>query len=153
MVDYQFVTERLAVGSAIETPENMKELARNGITHVVNMQMEFDDGLISDGTDVQVLWNACEDDFLPKPAELFWKGVRFTLEALRQLEARVLFHCAMGIHRSPLMLLAVLRVRGYGLWPAIHMIQKARHQAAFPSIYIESVEEFVLEYQASAEAE
>lgn len=151
MVDYQFVTERLAVGSAIETPENMKELARDGITHVVNMQMEFDDGLISDGTGVQVLWNACEDDFLPKPAELFWKGVRFTLEALRQPEARVLFHCAMGIHRSPLMLLAVLRVQGYDLWPAIHMIQKARHQAAFPSIYIDSVEDFVLEYQASAE--
>ena len=63
MVDYQFVTERLAVGSAIETPENMKELARDGITHVVNMQMEFDDGLISDGTGAQVLWNACDDDF------------------------------------------------------------------------------------------
>ncbi len=33
MVDYQFVTERLAVGSAIETLENMKEVARDGITH------------------------------------------------------------------------------------------------------------------------
>ncbi len=51
------------------------------------------------------------------------------------------------------MLLAVLRVQGYDLWPAIHMIQKVRPQAEFPSIYIESVEDFVLEYQASAEAD
>ncbi len=153
MVDYQFVTERLAVGGAIETPENMRELVRDGITHVVNMQLEFDDGLISDGTGVQVLWNACDDDFLPKPAELFWKGVRFTLETLRHPDTRVLFHCAMGIHRSPLMLLAVLRVQGHDLWPAIRMIQAARPQAQFPSIYIDSVEDFVLEYQASAEAE
>ena len=153
MVDYHFVTERLAVGGAIDTAENMRELARDGITHVVNMQVEFDDGLISDGTGVQVLWNACGDDFLPKPAELFWKGVRFALEALHHPDTRVLFHCAMGIHRSAFMLLAVLRVQGHDLWPAIHMIQKARPQAEFPSIYIESVEDFVLEYQASAEAD
>ena len=40
MVDYQFVTERLAVGGTIETLENMKEVARDGITHVVNMQRQ-----------------------------------------------------------------------------------------------------------------
>ena len=51
------------------------------------------------------------------------------------------------------MLLAVLRVQGHDLWPAIRMIQAARPQAQFPSIYIDSVEDFVLEYQASAEAE
>ena len=149
MVDYHFVTERLAVGGAIDTPENMREIEQAGITHVVNMQLEFDDRLISDGTGIQVLWNACDDDFLPKPAELFWKGVRFTLDALRHPGTRVLFHCAMGIHRSPFMLLAVLRVQGYDLWPAIRMIQDARPQVAFPSVYVESVENFVLEYQAS----
>ena len=153
MVDYQFVTERLAVGGAIDTVENMRELAQAGITHVVNMQEEIDDSMISDGTGIQVLWNACDDDFLPKPAELFWKGVSFALEALRRPDTRVLFHCAMGIHRSPFMLLAVLRTQGYDLWEAIRMIQTARPQAEFPSIYIESVEDFVLEYQASAEAD
>src|SRR4030067_1074726 len=113
MVDYQFVTERLAVGGCISTAENMRELAQAGITHVVNMQMEFDDSLLVDGSAVETLWIGCEDDFLPQPAELFWKGIRVTLQALADPHAKVLFHCAAGIHRSPLMLLAVLRVLGY----------------------------------------
>ncbi|MBI2820534.1 MAG: hypothetical protein HYX73_11190, partial [Acidobacteria bacterium] len=68
MVDYQFVTERLAIGGSIGTGENMRELARAGITHVVNMQKEFDDSLLTDGSGIEILWNGCEDDFLPKPA-------------------------------------------------------------------------------------
>jgi protein-tyrosine phosphatase len=149
VVDYQFVTERLAVGGSIGTIENMRELAQAGITHVVNMQHEFDDHSITDGTFVQVLWNACEDDFLPKPSELFWKGVLFTLEALVDPGAKVLFHCAAGVHRSPLMLLAVLRVIGYERRQAIDMIVDARPQANFPPVYIMSVEDFLREYLAA----
>ena len=151
--DYQFVTERLAVGGWIGTPENMRELAQAGVTHVVNMQLEFDDRKISDGTGIRVLWNGCDDDFLPKPPELFWKGVRFTLEALRHPEAKVLFHCAAGIHRSPLMLLAVLRVLGYDQPTAIEMILGTRPEADFPLAYLESVEDFVQEFEARQETE
>ncbi|OFW27231.1 MAG: hypothetical protein A3J28_14260 [Acidobacteria bacterium RIFCSPLOWO2_12_FULL_60_22] len=150
MVDYHFVTEQLAVGGSIGTVENMEELGRAGITHIVNMQFEFDDRLISDGTGIHILWNGCEDDFLPKPPELFWNGVLFSLEALEQPEARILFHCAAGVHRSPLMLLAVLRALGYGLEEAVEMILAARPYAEFPTTYLESVEEFVREFQAAA---
>ncbi|MBI3933909.1 MAG: dual specificity protein phosphatase family protein [Acidobacteria bacterium] len=149
MVDYQFVTERLAVGGYIGTAENMRVLAQAGITHVVNMQKEFDDSLLTDGSGIEVLWNGCEDDFLPKPTDLFWKGVRFTLEALADPDAKVLFHCAAGIHRSPIMLLAVLRVLGYERRQAIDMIADARPQANFPPIYLMSVEDFFREYRAS----
>ena len=150
MADYQFVTERLALGGSIYTAENMRKIARGGITHIVNMQSEFDDRSISNGTGIQILWNPCEDDFLPKPSELFWGGVLFTLEALEIPEAKVLIHCAAGIHRSPLMLLAVLRVLGYGQREAIRMIRDTRPEADFPPLYLESVEDFVLEYQAAA---
>jgi len=149
MVDYQFVTDRLALGGSIGTAENMRDLVRAGITHVVNMQKECDDSRLVDGSGMQVLWNGCEDDFLPKPADLFWKGVRFTLQALADPDAKVLFHCAAGVHRSPIMLLAVLRVLGFERRQAIDMISDARPQANFPPIYVMSVEDFFREYRAS----
>lgn len=149
MVDYQFVTERLAVGGHIGSAANMRGLAEAGITHVVNMQLEFDDSEITDGAGIQVLWNGCEDDFLPKPAEMFRIGVQFTLEALEDPKSKILFHCAAGVHRSPLMLLAVLRVLGYGRREAINMISDARPQASFPPIYLMSVEDFYRDYRAS----
>ena len=149
MVDYQFVTDRLALGGSIGTAENMRDLVRAGITHVVNMQKECDDSQLVDGSGILVLWNGCEDDFLPKPADLFWKGVRFTLQALADPDAKVLFHCAAGVHRSPIMLLAVLRVLGFERRQAIDMISDARPQANFPPIYVMSVEDFFREYRAS----
>ncbi|MBI3894465.1 MAG: dual specificity protein phosphatase family protein [Acidobacteria bacterium] len=148
MPDYQFVTDQLAVGGAIWTPDNMGEIARAGFTHIVNLQIEFDDRSISDGTGIRILWNGCDDDFMPKPSELFWEGVRFALEAIANPQARVLFHCAAGIHRSPLMLLAVLRVMGHGSEEAMDMIRAARPQADFPLVYLESLEDFLLDYEA-----
>jgi protein-tyrosine phosphatase len=153
MLDCQFVTDRLAIGSSIRTTENMRELARFGITHVINMQIEFDNRGLSDGTGVQVLWNGCEDDYLPKPSGFFWTGVQFALDALAIPEAKILFHCAAGIHRSPLMLLAVLRVLGHGEEQAITMIRDARPEADFPALYLASLDEFLEEYRALAQLE
>ena len=153
MVDYQFVTDRLALGSSIRTSEQMREIARAGITHVVNMQIEFDNRWLSDGTGIRILWNGCDDDYLPKPPDLFWTGVLFTLEALERSDAKVLFHCAAGIHRSPLMLLAVLRVLGQAEAEAIGRIAQARPEVDFPAMYLDSVEEFVREFQATTASE
>ena len=150
MVDFHFVTDRLALGSSIRTLDQMREIAQAGITHVVNMQIEFDDRSLSDGTGIQILWNGCDDDYLPKPPELFWAGVQFALEALEKPGSKILFHCAAGIHRSPLMLLAVLRVLGHEEAAAIGMIRAARPEVDFPQTYRESVREFVREYQATA---
>lgn len=147
MLDYQFVTNRLALGSSVRTAEAMHELARSGITHVINMQIEFDNRRLSDGTGISVLWNGCEDDFLPKPSGFFWKGVRFALEALEDPGNKILFHCAAGIHRSPLMLLAVLRVLGHKEKDAIEMIHDARPAAGFPALYLTSLDEFLIEYE------
>jgi hypothetical protein len=150
MVDLHFVTDRLALGGSIRTPEQMREIAAAGITHVVNMQIEFDNRSLSDGTGIPILWNGCDDDGLPKPPELFWAGVVFALEALENPASKILFHCAAGIHRSPLMLLALLRVLGHEEAEAIRMIRAARPIADFPATYRESVNEFVREYQTPA---
>lgn len=152
MVDYQFVTERLAIGGFIGTAENMRELAAAGITHIVNLQQEYDDSPLTDGTGIALLWNGCADDFLPKPAEFFWRGVRFTLEALADPRSKVLYHCAAGVHRSPLMLLAVLRVLGYERRQAMELISNARPQVNFPPVYVMSVEDFYREYRATLQS-
>ena len=153
MPDLHYVTRQLAVGGAIWTSDVMREVAATGITHIVNLQEEFDDHAIRGNTEVSILWNACIDDLLPKPAAFFWHGVRFTLQALQDANSKVLFHCAAGSHRSPMMLLAVLRVLGHGSQEAAEMIQGVRLQADFPMVYLESVENFVLEYQAFQNAE
>jgi protein-tyrosine phosphatase len=134
MVDYHFVTDRLAVGGCIRDVECMRELAALGFTHVINMMHEFDDHAINDGTGIALLQNGTPDDFLPKPTTLFWKGVDFTLKAFENPVAKVYVHCAAGVHRSPIMVLAILRALGHQRQQAMSMITGARPQADFPPV-------------------
>src|SRR5437660_2594097 len=43
VMDITWLTDRIAVGGGIWTAENMATVARAGVTHVINMQIEFDD--------------------------------------------------------------------------------------------------------------
>ncbi len=81
-MDITWLTERIALGGGIWNARNMDELARAGVTHVLDMQIEFDDTPLAEGHGVQVLWNPTDDDFLPKPPEVLKRGVEFALEAL-----------------------------------------------------------------------
>ena len=62
-------------GGGIWAAENMAEVARSGMTHIIDMQIEFDDTELAKPHDIQVLWNAIDDDFQPKPPEVFKRGV------------------------------------------------------------------------------
>ena len=42
-MDMTWVTDRIGVGGGIWTPENMAAVARAGVTHIIDMQIEFDD--------------------------------------------------------------------------------------------------------------
>jgi len=152
MVDYHFVTDRLAVGGCIRNAECMRHLVSAGITHVINMMHEFDDHAINAGTGIELLQNGTTDDFLPKPTTLFWKGVDFTLKAFENPSAKVYVHCAAGVHRSPIMVLAILRALGHERKQAINMITEARPQANFPPVYVMSVEDFMREFRAAGQA-
>src|SRR6266704_6165117 len=81
-MDITWITARIAVGGGIWTSENMAEVARAGITHVIDMQIEFDDTPLAEVYGINVLWNATDDDFQPKPPELFQRGVDFVERAL-----------------------------------------------------------------------
>src|SRR5271157_321392 len=125
-MDLTWVTDRIAVGGGIWNERNMVEVVAAGITHVIDMQIEFDDTRLAEPYGVKVLWNPTEDDFQPKPTELFQRGVDFALEAMQDPEAKVFIHCAAGVHRAPMMTLAVLRAMGWSLDDAIELIEGRR---------------------------
>jgi hypothetical protein len=138
-MDMTWLTERIAFGGAIWRMDNMAELARMGVTHVINMQAEFDDTPLAVACGVDLLWNATEDDFLPKAPELFSRGVEFATSALREEGSKLYIHCAAGVHRAPMMALALLCAQGTELFDAVQLIESSRPVAEFPEVYLESV--------------
>jgi protein-tyrosine phosphatase len=148
-MDMTWVTDRIAVGGGIWNDENMAELVRRGVTHIINMQIEFDDRPLAEGYPVQVLHNPTDDDFMPKPPQLFQAGVEFALDALDDPESKVYTHCAAGVHRAPMMTLAILRVLGWPLEDAKELILQRRYVVDFADVYVDSVEEFMKAYEAA----
>jgi len=142
-MDITWVTDRIALGGGIWNAKNMEELARSGVTHIIDMQIEFDDRPLAEPWGIQVLWNATDDDFLPKPAELLKRGVDFALEALDDPQARLYIHCAAGVHRAPMMTLAVLCALDWKMDDAMRLIEARRPAADFADVYVESVRRFV----------
>jgi len=142
-MDMTWITDRIAVGGGIWSPENMQVVARAGITHIVDMQIEYDDTPLAKPHGIQVLWNPIDDDFQLKPPEIFRKGVDFALDALDLDDSKVFIHCAAGIHRAPMMTLAVLCSLGWKLDDAIQVIETRRPVVDFAEVYVESVERFL----------
>ena len=143
------MTERIGVGGGIWNDENMEELVRHGVTHIIDMQIEFDDRPLAEPYLVKVLYNPTEDNFMPKPPELFQAGVEFALEALDQPKSKIYIHCAAGVHRAPMMTLAIMRVLGWSLKDAMRLIQELRYVVDFAECYVASVENFMKVYEAA----
>ncbi|MGB7622535.1 MAG: dual specificity protein phosphatase [Terriglobia bacterium] len=142
-MDMTWVTDRIALGGGIWNERNMIELAQAGVTHVIDMQIEFDDTPLAAPYGVRVLWNPTDDDFQPKSHELLDRGVEFALEALNDSESRVYIHCAAGVHRAPMMTLAVLGATGWDLDAAMVLIETRRPVVDFADVYVESVRRYL----------
>jgi len=167
MADITWITARLAVGGGIWTRENLAAISRAAITHIINTQVEFDDytllapshysppnqvGEKAAGNYLKILHLPMDDDFQPKPVALLRRAVEFALAALAQPNAKVLVHCASGVHRGPLVALAILRALGLEREEALRLIQARRPQADFPEPYLDSVGEFLAEWQIEPQA-
>jgi protein-tyrosine phosphatase len=148
-MDITWVTDRIAVGGGIWNEWNMIEVVAKGITHIIDMQIEFDDTRLAEPYGVNVLWNPTEDDFQPKPPELFQRGVDFALSALKNPEAKIFVHCAAGVHRAPMMTLALLRAQGWSLLDAVKEIEERRDVVDFADVYVLSVQEFMKSYEGA----
>src|SRR5205085_12541643 len=142
-MDMTWITDRVAVGGGIWNDANMIEVVRAGVTHIIDMQIEFDDTPLAEPYDVRVLWNPVDDDFLPKPWQVFERGVQFGLAALAEPGAKLFIHCAAGVHRAPMMALALLRARGLSLEEAAALIITRRPIADLADVYVESVERYI----------
>jgi protein-tyrosine phosphatase len=148
-MDMSWVTGRIAVGGGIWNVDNMAEVARAGATHIIDMQIEFDDTRLAEPHGIEVLWNPIDDDFQPKPPEVFQRGVDFALRALDQPGSKLFIHCAAGVHRAPMMALAVLCSLGWRVKDAMNLIEARRPVVDFADVYVRSVERF-LELQVRA---
>jgi len=146
-MDMTWITERIAVGGGIWNEQNMIALVKAGVTHVINMQIEFDDRPLCQPYGVEVLWNATDDDFQPKSAALLDAGVQFAQKALASPENKVYIHCAAGVHRAPMMTLALLRSMGWALEDALETVQSLRPVVDWAEVYVESVERYISEKQ------
>jgi protein-tyrosine phosphatase len=144
-MDITWLTDRIAVGGGIWTTENMAVVADEGVTHIIDMQIEFDDTTIAEGFGIEVLWNPTDDDFEFKPAALFRRGVEFAERALATDGTKLFIHCAAGVHRAPMMTLAVLASMGWTVDDAMELIEGRRPVADFAEVYVESVEKFLEE--------
>jgi protein-tyrosine phosphatase len=142
-MDMTWITERVALGGGIWNARNMEELAQAGVTHVLNMQVEFDDRPLAEPYGIRVLWNPTDDDFLAKPPELLKRGVDFAMEALDEPETRLYVHCAAGVHRAPMMTLAVLCAMEWEMEAAMVLIETRRPVVDFADVYVESVRRFL----------
>jgi protein-tyrosine phosphatase len=142
-MDITWLTERIAIGGGIWNTENMAKVAAEGITHIIDMQIEFDDTPLASAYGIEVLWNPTDDDFEAKPAALFRRGVEFAEKALLEPDAKLYVHCAAGVHRAPMMTLALLASMGWDLEDAMTLIENKRPQADFAEIYVSSVANFL----------
>ncbi|PYX00929.1 MAG: hypothetical protein DMG86_11310, partial [Acidobacteria bacterium] len=142
-MDMTWVTGRIAVGGGIGTAENMAGVARAGVTHIVDMQIEFDDTSLAKPHGIKVLWNPIDDDFQPKPPEVFQRGVEFALSALDGKDTKLLVHCAAGVHRAPIMTLAILCSLSWKMAEAMQLIEARRPVVDFANVYVGSVEKFL----------
>jgi protein-tyrosine phosphatase len=144
-MDMTWVTGRIAVGGGIWNAENMSQVASAGITHILDMQIEFDDTALAAPHGITVLWNPIDDDFQPKSPEVFQRGVDFALEALSEPGTKVFVHCAAGVHRAPMMTLAILCSLNWKLADALRLIEAKRPVVDFADVYVNSVKFFLQE--------
>ena len=148
-MDMTWVTGRIAVGGGIWTAQNMAQVAQAGVTHILDMQIEFDDTSLAAPHGIAVLWNPIDDDFQPKSPEVFQWGVDFALEALDEQGTKVFVHCAAGVHRAPMMTLAILCSLSWKLEDALLLIEAKRPVVDFADVYVNSVKGY-LQQQVNA---
>ena len=146
-MDMTWVTDRIAVGGGIWVDERMAEVVRAGVTHVIDMQLEFDDTALGERAGVEVLWNPVDDDFEPKEREVFERGVNFALARAGGSGGEAV--CALRGGSTP------CADDGAGgavcdwdiRWSrAKRLIQTKRYVVDFAEVYVRSVEQFLKGY-------
>ena len=128
-----FVTPYLAIGGDLDTTAHdvavgqLDELSGAGITHVVDVRVEWSDEewVRERNADVDYLHLGIDDAGQRVPDAWFDEGVAFAREAVES-GGVVLAHCHMGINRGPSMGFAILLALGWDAREALDAIHAAR---------------------------
>jgi dual specificity phosphatase 3 len=130
-----FVTPRLAVGGDLNAfddtlaTEQLDEICRLGITHVLDVRLEWEDEqtFAERAPHVRYLHSGIDDAGQAVPFEWFERTVGWAEQAWRDdPDAVVLAHCHMGINRGPSLGFAILLALGWDPVEAIAAIRTAR---------------------------
>lgn len=136
MADLSWITSRLAVGGAVESLRDAREIQALGVTHVINLRAG--DKHPEHVTDEVALWHQIKmeylldpthDDRKPKDAGWFGRAIEYALRVLLVPGGRLLVHCKDGVHRSPAIAYAIVRAFGDFSDDAWAEIKKARPEA------------------------
>lgn len=142
---WDFVTERIALGSAIRGEEDLDKLADAGITHIIDLWELWNDADFGDKR-FTVLWVPQEDDHAPRVHVP--KAIAFAFEALAQPKAKIYIHCHAGHSRAPGMAYALLRAMGITRDEAKNMVLK-RHpggphgKSVMTPMYVQNADEYL----------
>lgn len=146
-MDVTFIYENLAVGGGIFTPEAMQRVKDAGITHILDVQAEFDDTPLATPLGIKVCWCPAYDNFSEPSSLAFDRAAAFIEEHLVNgpKEVKMLIHCAGGVHRGPMFtLLACMLVRpDLASKKIVERIEDIRMIANFPSVYRSAVERYL----------
>jgi hypothetical protein len=127
VIDFDFITACLATGNAIESPDDVEQLALAGITHVIDCTWdEADQYYLGADPRISCLWNPTEDDGQAKDPMWFMHSVEYYFMAAAKPHTKVYTHCTNGKNRGPSTAFAILFAFGIDYDLAIDMIHKAR---------------------------
>ncbi len=127
-LNMSWVTDNLAVGGRVR-PEDIKALARAGITHVIDTRSEYTDDPQAMAREHIELLHIPAADTQPFTIEQMMEGARWAHEHI-QRGGRVLIHCEHGVGRSVLLTCAALVYGGMNARDALELVQEKRWQAA-----------------------
>lgn len=112
MLNWNFITQRIAIGEMIANREVANYLKNHKITHILNVNT-VDDMPVIEGIGFEYLWNAERDDGKAKPVAWFEKSLNFALPALVRPKVRLYVHCRMGLQRAPSTAYCIMRALGF----------------------------------------
>ncbi|MBW3640076.1 MAG: dual specificity protein phosphatase family protein [Actinobacteria bacterium] len=133
-----FVTPQLAFGGDLSphdaelSGQQFAEIGKLGITHVVDVRIEWSDEqtFAEQAPHVRYLHHGMDDAGQSVPPEWFEQAVSWIEAAWAEdPDAVVLAHCHMGINRGPSLAFAVLLALGWEPVEAINALRSARSQA------------------------